>query len=91
MIDRDFAVLRGDCIGPRGPLRPGSRFEALYCTSPIFLDEADHSMVDEAGRDVALVWVLPVTSEEAGLRRDAGWEVLEDRLEADFNGLFSRA
>lgn len=90
MIGRDLAVVRGDCIGPRGPLRPGSKFEALYCTSPVFLEDARHMLIDEAGRGIALVWVVPVTAEEARLRRDRGWDALEDRLDAEFGTLFDR-
>jgi Suppressor of fused protein (SUFU) len=74
------AVLRGDVIGPRGPLfSADSKMEALYATNPVcFPDEfASYRAGD---RDVVLVWLMPISRNEAEYVRAHGWSRFEEEL-----------
>ena len=69
------AVLRGDVIGPRGPIATGSEMEALYATNPVYLPDAFASV-----GTVAIVWLVPISRAEANLVVDRGWDVFESVL-----------
>jgi hypothetical protein len=69
------AVLRGDVLGPRGPLFEMSMMEALYAAIPVYLP-------DEFGqfRDVVIAWLVPVARSEADYVAVHGWGAFEERL-----------
>lgn len=69
------ALLRGDVIGPRGPLFAMSRMEALYAAIPVF-------MPDDFGAcgDVVMVWLVPISRNEAEFIEAKGWPAFEDLL-----------
>lgn len=77
------AVLRGDVIGPRGPLVPGSRMEAWYAASPVYYDD-DFAGVDlDDGHRAAIVWLAPISRCEAEFVSTNGWRAFEDELIKD--------
>ena len=77
------ALLRGDVLGPRGPLLPGSELEALYVAIPVYLPE-EFAGFEENGQRGVVAWLVPISAREAGYVADHGWESFEDRLvEAD--------
>ncbi len=39
LMETGYAVLRGDVIGPRGPLFAGSPVEALYAAQPVYFPD----------------------------------------------------
>ncbi len=69
------ALLRGDVVGPRGPLFSMSTMEALYAAIPVYLP-------DEFGQfeNVVIVWLVPVSRSEADFVASRGWPAFEDRL-----------
>jgi hypothetical protein len=79
-IDRGEAFLRGSVIGPRGPLfSKDSRMEAFYVANPTcFPDE--FATYREEDRDVAMVWLIPISAAEAEFVRARGWSEFEDEL-----------
>jgi hypothetical protein len=79
-IVKEQAVLRGDVIGPRGPLfTADSPMQALYAALPLcFPDE--FATYREGDHDVVMVWLIPITHQEAGFVRVHGWSRFEDEL-----------
>jgi len=69
------ALLRGDVIGPRGPLFAMTEMEALYASIPVYLP-------DEFGqhKDVVIVWLIPISRSEAEFIAEQGWPKFENRL-----------
>jgi hypothetical protein len=73
------ALLRGDVLGPRGPLVSGSPLEALYVTAPVYFP--DHfATATERGDPVVIAWLVPVSRKEAEFIADRGWSAFEDLL-----------
>jgi hypothetical protein len=79
-IAKGDALLRGDVVGPRGPLfSDESKMEALYAGVPVcFPDE--FATYREDDRDVVMVWLIPITRSEAHFVRARGWNRFEDEL-----------
>jgi len=79
-IAKEQAVVRGDVIGPRGPLfTADSQMEALYAALPLcFPDE--FATYREGDRDVVMVWLIPIARKEAEFVRAHGWSRFEDEL-----------
>lgn len=74
------AVLRGEVIGPRGPLVPHASTRALYASVPTLLPDDFATCRLEDAADVALVWLIPITADEAGYVAAHGWDAFEDLL-----------
>jgi suppressor of fused protein SUFU len=74
-VSRGNAYLRGEVIGPRGRLFPGSDFTALYVAIPVYFPD-EFAAVDQ----VAFAWLIPITTEEAGFVAVNGWPKFEDLL-----------
>lgn len=70
-----FALSRGDVIGPRGPVFAMSQMEAFYAAIPVFLPDAFGSC-----GDVVMVWLVPISRNEANFVHDKGWSAFEDML-----------
>jgi hypothetical protein len=81
-LDQGRAYLRGDVIGPRGPLFAGSSYEALYVAIPVYFPDSFHQFQPEAGDAIVLAWLVPITHGEAHLVQRRGWSFFEDQLEA---------
>ncbi len=79
-IAQGRAVLRGDVIGPRGPLfSSDSQLEAFYAANPLcFPDE--FANYREGDRDVVLVWLIPISGKEADFVRAHGRSRFEDEV-----------
>jgi hypothetical protein len=69
------AVLRGDVIGPRGPLFAMSNMEALYAAVPVYLPDSFAQV-----EDVVLIWLVPISRSEAKFVAERGWPAFEERL-----------
>ena len=69
------ALLRGDVLGPRGPLFAMSEMEALYAAIPVY-------MPDGFGQweDIVIVWLVPISRAEAEFVSSRGWPLFEERL-----------
>lgn len=83
-------LLRGEVIGPRGELVAGSRMEAVYVAIPVYLPE-DFAVYEGDGERVAVVWLVPISAEEASFVKANGWRAFEERLaqsDPDLTDLF---
>lgn len=73
------ALLRGQVLGPAGPLFPGSRVEALYGGVPVYFDEGFHAL-ETTEPPTDLVWLIPISQTEADFVAANGWSRFEDTL-----------
>lgn len=75
------ALLRGDVVGPSGPLIPGERASAVYASVPVFFDD-DFATYRGSSPPTVLVWLIPLPREDAEFVKAQGWESFEDKLES---------
>ena len=73
------ALLRGDVIGPAGPVVSGSDLTALYVTMPVYFPDEFAAFAGGDG-DVAIAWLVPITTDEADFISRHGWDAFEDKL-----------
>lgn len=74
VLDSEHALAHGQVLGPAGPLVPEASVEALYCTAPVYFDDAFHAF---RGTDpvVVMVWLVPLTRKEArAAKRDEDFD-----------------
>jgi Suppressor of fused protein (SUFU) len=74
------ALLRGDVMGPRGPLAPGSRMEAWYAAAPVYYDDGFAGVDLDDGHRAAIVWMVPISRREARFVSANGWREFENEL-----------
>src|SRR5438132_10707921 len=72
--------LRGDVIGPRETLFAGTSMEALYVSIAVYLPASFAAYTSPEGLSCALAWLVPITSQEAQMVREQGWDRFEDLL-----------
>jgi hypothetical protein len=77
--DSHSALLRGQVIGPRGPLLDGSQIEAFYCAAPIYFADSFAELRAVVPATV-FVWLVPITHAEAHFVFEHGWSKFEDLL-----------
>lgn len=73
------ALLRGDVLGPQGPLLPGSPMEALYVGMPVYFPD-EFGSCEVEGDSVVIAWLIPISKSEATYVADHGWPAFEDCL-----------
>ncbi|WP_143234454.1 suppressor of fused domain protein [Paractinoplanes atraurantiacus] len=73
-------VLRGDVVSLPSEVMVASRFSFLYAALPVYYDDAFKSVVVESGDEVAVVWLVPITSSEAKFVAERGWKEFEQEL-----------
>jgi Suppressor of fused protein (SUFU) len=82
LIAQGRGLLRGEVIGPRGPLFGSGQMTALYAAAPGYLapgfDTCDIGTVT-----VVMTWLVPITDTEAGYVRTRGWPTFEETLIAE--------
>lgn len=82
-------LMRGDVIGPAGPLVPTTAMEALYvCQPTYFPDEVATFQVGD-GAVGRIWWLIPIYAAEARVIEDKGAEFFEDLLVAEDPDLLS--
>jgi hypothetical protein len=82
-LTSERALLRGDVLGPQGPLLPGSSMVALYVGMPVYFPD-EFGSCEEDGHSVVIAWLIPISKLEAGYVARHGWGAFEERLvEAD--------
>ena len=82
MIQAGAIPLRGEVIGPRGPMISGSQMTCLYVSAPAYLPESFTVCADEELGEVIFIWLVPIHSAEADFVREKGWEEFEALLES---------
>jgi Suppressor of fused protein (SUFU) len=79
VANRGSAMVRGEVIGPAGPLIQSSSLTAVVATLPVFLPDSAVFYPGEPA--TVLVWLLPLSSGEAALARKLGSERFESVLD----------
>lgn len=79
LIREHRALLRGEVVGPRGAIVPGSTLEAYYSAIPVYFPDALATFGGTAPPTV-LVWLVPITHAEAHFVFAQGWSAFEDVL-----------
>ncbi|MDP5228206.1 MULTISPECIES: suppressor of fused domain protein [Arthrobacter] len=79
VLKTHHALLRGNAVGPAGALVPGSELTALYATMPSYIP-TDFATYSGADGDVAVAWLVPITTGEANFVSSHGWSAFEDAL-----------
>ncbi len=79
MVHRGRAPLRGELIGPRGPLDPETRLEAFLVYSPYYQPD-EFAVCEDANGPVIIVMLVPLFPEEASFAATHGWKALESLL-----------
>lgn len=72
--------LRGQVLGPRGPIFPGTRLEALYLMPMTLLPPSFDECFLSDGSGVAFCWLVPLHPWEVEWHRTCGWDEFEDAL-----------
>lgn len=81
ILQQHSALLRGEVIGPYGPLFEHSALEALYSSVPVYFPDEFHMYEADGEYPIIMTWLIPITSEEAAYVDFQGWEKFEDLLE----------
>jgi hypothetical protein len=74
------ALLRGEVLGPAGPIVPGSTLEALLCASPWYWEDDGFSRYSGLTPAVLIVWLVPISCDEANFIQNNGIDVFEDLI-----------
>jgi hypothetical protein len=73
------ALMRGQVLGPAGPLFQHSTLEALYCASPVYYPDSLHQY-SGSNPITFFVWLIPISVGEAEKINQNGWCYFEDLL-----------
>ena len=79
MVDARSGLLRGQVIGPSGPIAPGATVDSFYCAPPVLFPET-FGVYDATSPPTVFVWLLPVMSAEAEFIARRGWPAFEKAL-----------
>jgi len=77
------ALLRGEVIGPRGPLWASSQLEALYVTAPVYFEDSFAKVAMGDGSECIIAWLVPITLREAAFVATHGWRRFEELLASE--------
>jgi hypothetical protein len=80
-------LVRGEVVGPGGPLWPESRLTGLRATPPIFFEQGFQVLRGRRPTTV-LVLLIPIADDEAAFVAHRGWDAFEEHLEAADPDLF---
>jgi hypothetical protein len=77
VLESHKALLRGQVIGPAGPIMAGASVSGFYCSAPsVYPDEP----AGFEGPETVFVWLIPVTHDEIHYVWEHGWSAFEDLL-----------
>ncbi len=80
VVSSHKALLRGDVVGPSGPVILGSHLNSVYVAVPMIFP-GSFEVLDAAVPGIAFSWVIPIHENEARFVRTNGWERFEEILE----------
>lgn len=75
------AYLRGEVVGPYGPLFDDLEMEGLYVSSPVYFEDSFGQFDLDENISYIQSWVFPITKKEAIYIKQNGWDRFEDMLE----------
>lgn len=79
LIASGRSLVKGQVLGPSGPLLEGTELEALYCAAPVYFPD-EFAVMRDVRPPVVIVWLVPISRSEAAFVRDRGWDAFEDLL-----------
>jgi hypothetical protein len=79
MLADGRALVRGQVLGPHGPILPGSAMEGFYVTMPSYYPD-EFASTEEDGQAIAIAWLVPISAREAKYVAKRGFDAFEDRL-----------
>jgi hypothetical protein len=79
VLESKKALLRGQVLGPLGPLIGNCNKEALYVTYPVYFPVEFHTYTISHPQ-ISVIWVVPITAAEANYVKRFGWSSFEDQL-----------
>lgn len=82
MVASNKALLRGDVIGPSGPIIFGSALNSIFSAPPMIFPES-FANIHGTGPVIILPWIIPIHEEEANFVRLYGWTKFEELLERE--------
>lgn len=80
IISSNRALLRGDVVGPSGPIILGSLLNSVFSAIPMILPDS-FSVFEDSVPKTVFSWVIPIHEEEANYIRANGWSNFEVLLE----------
>lgn len=80
ILEKHEALLRGQVVGPAGPIISGSLMNAVYASMPVMFDD-EFATFDGTSPSTVLVWLIPIFENEAKYVQEHSWEAFEDILE----------
>jgi suppressor of fused protein SUFU len=79
VLESHKPLVRGQVIGPAGPIMAGASVDGFYCSSPsAYPDE----LAEFEGSEpvTVFVWLIPITHDEIHYVWEHGWSAFEDLL-----------
>lgn len=78
VVRRGTVLLKGEILGPAGPLVRGATVEALLCSSPPYFPD-DFDQIEQQP-PIVMVGLVPITRDEAAYGQSHGWPLLEEQM-----------
>ncbi|GAA0794045.1 suppressor of fused domain protein [Spirilliplanes yamanashiensis] len=75
-------LLRGEVLGPHGPVFGTGTVTALYAAAPGYVPDG-FGVCRMPARTVVLTWLVPITAAEAAFVAARGWQAFERALVAE--------
>ena len=82
LLLRGRGLLRGEVIGPRGPLIGSGQMTALNAAAPGYLPPG-FDICDTGTITIVMTWLIPITATEAHYVHTQGWPAFEETLAAE--------
>jgi suppressor of fused protein SUFU len=81
-LHHESPYLRGEIIERSNPMFRGKNFVAFYAAAPFLLPDEFGVVTGKTEDDVVLVWMIPITADEAAFVREFGWREFENLIQA---------
>ena len=83
LLSSGYALLRGQVLRTAGPILAGASVEAFLCWEPVYFADALGEYVEDGDAvRIVVIWLAPITADEAEFAKAHGWLALADLLEA---------
>jgi hypothetical protein len=82
IVSSGRGLLRGDVIGPSGPIILGSLLNSVYSAIPMIFPER-FFVFEGTVPETIFPWVIPIHEDEANYIRANGWIKFEELLEQE--------
>lgn len=80
IVSSHKALLRGEVVGPSGPVILGSPLNSIFSAIPMIFEDS-FGVFEQTTPQTIFSWIIPIHEEEANYVRGNGWSKFEDLLE----------